>query len=199
MSTIVFQHRNEIQTTTERFTENIPTFEKVLKEWNDLSLGEIQDRQEFLQCVNQPEQFLNARIDQRISEGAAPEIAGFKLKSAAILAMIDTGERQQLLDACKLAKHQAYLFERCGNLKKGKFFIDKTYLDQYIKSCTTYAITPREVAVHEAMLLICEGMSGLVASHSISKESFDRPLSQLIGINEGRFAPNVSAFVAMSR
>ena len=113
--------------------------------------------------------------------------------------MIDTGEKVEFIKACNLAKHQAHYFERCGNIKKGKFFIDKTYLDQYIKSCTTYAISEREKNVHAAMLLICEGMNGLVASHSISKESFDRPISQLITINEGRFAPNVSTFVAMSR
>jgi len=197
--TIVNQNTSEINRTTEYFTQNIPTFEKVLKEWNDLGLNEITTREEFLQCVNNPEQFLNARIEQRVNAGDVPTVAGFKLKSSAILAMIDTGEKAEFVKACTLAKHQAHYFERVGNIKKGKFYIDKTFLDAYIKSSTTYAVTDREKAVHEAMLLICEGMNGLVASHSISKESFDRPLSQLIGINEGRFAPNVSAFVAMSR
>jgi hypothetical protein len=182
MNNVVFINQSEIERTIKEFNEHIPTFQKVRNEFKDLQCGEISTREQLLQSVANPEQFLIQRLTERIAADNSLSFAGFKMSPAKLVDLLDLQEKEQFLKAAKFAQPYIHYFEKVGTItNKAKIEQDKSRVDELIRQFTILAITDRQKVVLDAMRTIQQAAEILENSKYFNHdEILSRPIIHFI-------------------
>lgn len=197
---LVFKNEQEIRSTSQYFNEYLPKFQKVINEFADLQLGNLETRSDLLQAVANPDGFIASRIEQKITNDNPVLFGGFRLKPAALAQMIDIKEKQEFIKACNDVKHSIHYFERIGNVRKGRVEVDKSLLDEFIRQNTIIAVTDKEKSILQAMTAIKEGITALAQMNVLSFNSWDVLTSKFITKQtETEFRVNKDNFQVWSR
>jgi hypothetical protein len=158
---LVFRNDELINETNKTFIENIPLFEDVLKQFADLGIGEITNKEDLIAAIGQPEAFLLTKVTEYIATSEQPTFGGFKIQPEKLLEMLNLKERGEFIAACKEAKYYVGYLVNIGEVKKGRVVSDPKLVELFIKNNTILAITDKEKTVFAAMNRVKEGLQML--------------------------------------
>lgn len=185
-----------INETNKTFIQNIPNFENVLKQFADLGIGEITNKEDLIAAIGQPEAFLLTKVTEYIATSEQPTFGGFKIQPEKLLEMLSLKERGEFIAACKDCKYYIGYLVNIGELKKGRVVSDPKLVEAFIKKNTVLAITDKEKAVFAAMNRIKEGMQILLNAQAIPYNNWAMNLNAFLEKPDNRdtFKLNIHSY-----
>jgi len=197
---LVFRNDELIKETTESFARLIPQFQAVIDQFSDLQIGKIETRDELINAVRQPEQFLLSKMTLHLKNSDQPTFGGFKLQPEKLIEMLDLKEKSEFLQACDHVRSALGFFSEIGTVKKGKVESDPKLVEQFIQKNEIYAITDREKIVFQSMKMIRDGMQLLWNADALPYKNWQMNMNALLEKSENtNFRLSISGYNYFSK
>jgi hypothetical protein len=182
---VIFRDSQRIAQSETMFQDGKQPLQNIVDSFNQLGIGAIQDFNELtrLMSVNPSarefskllDNFIQQKIGSQLNEADIPSFGMFKMRKKAAVAMIETPDVSQFVEAySENFQSASYAMELAG-MVKGKIVLDKQKHTELIKRHTVEATTPAEKDVLKKLHSIIETIEELHTAGALA----DRNIQQL--------------------
>ncbi len=159
---IVYRNQENIEAVLGFFKKFKKDLKKIVIQFADLGIGSIESKDDFNSALSQPELFVKGKAADFVKANHNFEGAGIKLKSSALVDMLDFKELDEFVSASnKIDGDGRKAWQELGDVVEGEPVLSEELKIQFVDRETVYASTASEIAAYNILKPIVDGIQKL--------------------------------------